>query len=199
MASPEDTDLMLAAGQGDRDAFGVLVGRYYPAIVQFVQGFLGARNRDAAEDVAQGVFLAAWEAAPAFQQRAKVLTWLFRIATNACLDRRRRDRRRAAASLDSERAPEVSAPMTDHPDARAAAQEAADGVRRAVAGLPVNQRAAILLRHFHGMPYSEIADVLETSVSAVESLLFRARRSLERALAAVESDASPQVLPEVDV
>jgi RNA polymerase sigma-70 factor (ECF subfamily) len=68
----------------------------------------------------------------------------------------------------------------------------------AIADLPANQRAAILLRHFQGLCYREIADVLDTSVPAVESLLFRARRTLHATLAA-ENECTPQVFPEARV
>ena len=77
----EDNDLMLAAGQGDRSAFGILVERHHRAIVQFAYRFLATPDRNAAEDLAQDVFLAAWKAAPVFRSRAKVLTWLLLLKT----------------------------------------------------------------------------------------------------------------------
>jgi RNA polymerase sigma-70 factor (ECF subfamily) len=198
--SSDDNDLMLAAGQGDRCAFGILVERYYRAIVQFAYRFLGTPDRDAAEDLAQDVFLAAWKAAPAFRPRAGagVLTWLLRITTNICLNYRRDSRLRKAASLDGDGMPPPPGPGTDCPVTQAIACEWAEKVRMAIANLPPNQRAATLLRHFQGLSYSEIADVLDTSVSAVESLLVRARRTLHATLAA-ESEPTPQVFPEARV
>jgi RNA polymerase sigma-70 factor (ECF subfamily) len=199
MASDDDTPLMLAAGQGDREAFSILVERHHPAVVQYAYRFLGTSDRDTAEDLAQEVFLAAWKAAPSFRPRAKVLTWLFRIATNACLNYRRGYRLRAAVQLDDAAASGYSGPETDRPDIRAIAREQAEKVRQAIACLSANQRAAILLRHFQGLSYVEIADVLETSVAAVESLLFRARETLGAVLSADEADAAPQVLPQAGV
>ena len=191
----EDEDLMLAAGRGDRDAFAVLVERYHRAVVQFVQRFLGVAGRQTAEDLAQDVFLAAWQVAGSFRPRAKVLTWLLRITTNVCLNYRRGNRLRQAASLSVDGTSGQAGVESEQPDARAMACERAQEVSRAVAGLPTNQRAAVLLRHFHGLPYSEIAAVLDTSVSGVESLLFRARRTL-RARLAGENETAPQVLPQ---
>jgi|WetSurMetagenome_2_1015567.scaffolds.fasta_scaffold339029_2 RNA polymerase sigma-70 factor, ECF subfamily len=196
MTATDETALMLAAGRGDREAFGLLVERYHAAIVQFADRFLGPADRNAAEDLAQDVFLAAWQAAPTYRPRAKVLTWLMRMATNACLNYRRSRRLRMAVSLD---AAVTAGSEADHPDARALADERAAVVREAVAGLPPNQRAAVLLRHFQGLSYREIADVLETSVSAVESLLFRAREALGVALSEQKPGAAPQVFPPAGV
>ena len=194
----EDEDLMLAAGRGDRGAFGVLVQRHQRAIIQFVQPFLGVADRAAAEDLAQDVFLAAWRAAPSFRPRAKVLTWLLRIARNVSLNYRRRRRLRQTTALDARATSGLAGPESERPDARAIDAERTGRVREAISQLPVNQQAAMHLRHFHGLSYVEIADVLDTSLSAVESLLFRARRTLQAALDS-ENDAGPQVLREPGV
>ena len=198
MDSWEDNDLMLAAGQGDRSAFGILVERHHRAIVQFAYRFLATPDRGVAEDLAQDVFLAAWKAAPAFRRRAGVLTWLLRITTNICINYRRDSRLRKAAALDGDGVPPSPGPNTDCPETQAIAHERAGKVRMAIADLPPNQLAATLLRHFQGLSYSEIADVLDTSVSAVESLLFRARRTLHATLA-LENESSSQVFPEARV
>ena len=194
----EDEDLMLAAGRGDRDAFGVLVQRHQRAVIQFVQPFLGIADRSAAEDLAQDVFLAAWTAAPSFRPRAKVQTWLLRIARNVSLNYRRGRRLRQTTPLDAQASGGLARPESEQPDARAIDAERSGRVREAISQLPLNQRAAMQLRHFHGLSYVDIADVLDTSVSAVESLLFRARRMLQATLDA-ENDAGPQVRREPGV
>jgi RNA polymerase sigma-70 factor (ECF subfamily) len=193
MSDRPDERLLLDAGHGDQRAFGVLVERHHRAIIQFAHRFLGTIGRDVAEDLAQEVFLSAWKSAATFKPRAKVSTWLFRIATNACLNYRRHSHLRRAASLEGDHEAEVSGPAD-----RPADRERANLVRQAVADLPANQRAAIVLRHFHDFSYVEIAEVLETSVSAVESLLFRARRGLRATLtAARDHSSSPQVSPDL--
>ncbi len=193
MPAADDAELLLAAGRGDRNAFGVLVERYHRTVVQFVYRFLADVDRDTAEDLTQDVFVKAWEAASGFEPRAAVLTWLLRIATNTGLNYRRWRRLRRALSLASGGLVSAPDPKAGSPEGRPARADEAERVRSAVAQLPPNQRAAIVLRHFHEMSYKDVADVLETSVPAVESLLFRARRTLERELRPVASEHWPQV------
>jgi RNA polymerase sigma-70 factor (ECF subfamily) len=199
MTSDGDRRLLEAAAGGDRDAFGLLIERHYPAIVQLIHGFLGTVDHATTEDLAQEVFLAAWRAASSFRGQATALTWLSRIATNACLDHWRRGRRHRMVRLDPDQTLDDRVSATEHSEARAMAREQVAEVREAMADLPAKQRAAILLRHFLDLSYVEIAEVLDTSIPAVESLLFRARRSLQRTLAAGEYERSPQVSREVDV
>ena len=197
MSEPGSEDLMLAAGRGDRAAFGVLVERYYRAIVHFAQRFLGDIGRETAEDLAQDVFLKAWKTSRTYQPRATVRTWLMRIATNTCLDYRRRGRLRRALSLGSESVPDL--PAGDSGPARAStAREGTDPVQLAIVQLPFKQRAAIVLRHYPEFSYAQIAEVLDVSVPAVESLLFRARANLRAKLASEKLEKPPQVSHELD-
>jgi RNA polymerase sigma-70 factor (ECF subfamily) len=195
MAESHDADLLLAAGRGDRLAFGALVERHHRAVVQYAYRFLGDVDRDTAEDLAQDVFLKAWRAASTFQPRAAVLTWLLRIATNTCLNYRRGSRLRRFLSLATGTPSEPPSVRTGPADGPAARADQAARVRSAVARLPANQRAAVVLRHYHDLTYSDIAEVLETSVSAVESLLFRARRTLARTLSEERTSEAPQDSP----
>jgi RNA polymerase sigma-70 factor (ECF subfamily) len=200
MPEGTDEDLLVAAGAGDREAFGILVERHHRAVVRFAYRFLGNVGRDVAEDLAQEVFLSAWKAAPAYRPRARGLSWLFRIARNACLNYRRSQRLRRTSSLNGANLPDRSGPQSESTEARATAREAAVDVRRAVAELPLKQRAAVILRHFHDLAYADVADVLEISVPAVESLLFRARRRLRGRLTGEKrSPESPQVFSELGV
>ncbi len=186
-----DEDLMLAAGRGDRAAFGVLVDRHYAAIMRFVQRFLGHVGRDMAEDLAQDVFMTVWRRAATFESRGTVVAWLFWTATRACIDYRRRQRFRRAMSL-------WSAPAQDLRDKNCGPSVGSEDdeqkliVRQAITQLPFRQRAALILRHYHELSYADIAAVLELSTSSVESLLFRARRGLEGKLRRVSSEELPQ-------
>lgn len=192
MCETADLDLMAAAGRGDRSAFGELVERHHTAVYQYICRFLGGAHRQAAEDLAQDTFLRAWQAAPSYEPRAKVLTWLLRIATNVTLNYRRRSRLRRTLALGA------AASVAAEPDRAGASGPRHPRLLSAIAELPVGQRAALVLRHFHGLSYAEIADVLETSPSAVESLLFRGRAGLRRRLGAEEKPlAEPQVSPEL--
>ncbi len=194
-----DAELIEAAGQGDAAAFEALVRRHQRGIVQFAHTFLGTQDRNTAEDVAQDVFLAAWRAAPRFRAHAQVSTWLYRIAANACTNHRRRQRLRLVTSLDNHTTPDDTISATSDTAEKTYATEQSDQVRAAIAALPDNQRLALILRHYQGLSYTEISDVLETSVSAVESLMFRARRSLAAALARQDSEPPPQVTTRTDV
>ena len=201
MPDPSDESLILAAGRGDPDAFRQLVERRQPAIGSFILRFLATRDRNVAEDLTQDVFLAAWRAARSFRPDRPVLTWLFRIAANRCLNYRRDRRLReppgeAAAPGGAAGPPEAGLGVED-----------SERVRAAVARLPANQRAAIVLRHFHAQSYAEIAEIMDVSISAVESLLFRARRELQVDLAGEGNEAGrqrkqesgPQVSPDSGV
>jgi len=183
----DDTALMLAAGRGDRDAFAELVQRYQRPLVQFAFRFQGVNDRESAEDLAQDCLLAAWRAAPRYTPKAQVKTWLYRILTNQCLNHHRKGRLRQTVSLDDEEGAEPAGPESDLPEEHVVASETAERIRRAMNELADNQRAALLLRHYHELAYSDIAEVLETTVPAVESLLFRARQRLKQILAAEES------------
>lgn len=179
MPPQSDEDLMLAAGRGDRRAFAALVERHERTVFHFIQRFLGY-DVHGAEDVAQDVFLSVWKSAPGYRPTAKVLTWVLRIATNASLNhvRSRRVRQRVLP-FDQRPRDEADPPSADAapPD-----EERGAAVRSAIAELPPAQRAAIILRHFHELPYSEIAEALDVSHGAVESLLFRGRENLRRRL-----------------
>ena len=173
----DDTSLLLAAGRGDRDAFGALVEMHHRTVVHFVHRFLGIADRATAEDIAQEVFLAAWKAAPSFKPRAAVRTWLLRITTNKCLNHKRARRRRPTVPLTGE------PPVTDRGKASGGEADALQSdlsvhLQAAVANLAPKQRAAVLLRYAHDLSYAEIAAVLQTSIPVVKSLLFRAHARL---------------------
>jgi RNA polymerase sigma-70 factor (ECF subfamily) len=184
MAVPDDEALIAAAGRGDREAFSRLVDRHYRTILRFAARFLGGADSGAAEDLAQDVFLSAWRAAPGYRPRPgiRVVSWLLRIAANRCLNVRRGARLRAALSIDPVAPAGPTAPAAERPEARVEDRERAEAVRRAVDALAPAQRAAILLRHFDGLSYAEIAGALGSTVPAVESLLFRARQALGESL-----------------
>ena len=117
-----------------------------------------------------------WRAAPDWEERAALGTWLYRVASNLCIDRLRR--RRALTGVEL---PEIA---DEAPGAvrRLEADDRAAALQAALAGLPERQRLAIVLRHFEDRSNPEIAEALDLSVEAVESLLARGRRALAAAL-----------------
>jgi RNA polymerase sigma-70 factor (ECF subfamily) len=174
MDEQSDEALMARIAGGDRVAFDALARRHAGSIVKLAAHILG--NRAEADDVAQDAMLRVWTHAPRWTPVARFRTWLTRIVVNLCLDRKRR-----AFWLPLETAGDVADPKPD-----AAAQYEADDMDRriasAIAKLPVRQRAAIALTYNEGLSNAEAADILDTSVSAVETLLSRAKASLRKSL-----------------
>lgn len=168
---------------GDADAFGKLVERHQERLIRLCARLLD--DTEEARDAAQEVFLKAFRGAGGFRPQGQVFTWLYRIAVNHCLNRLRR--RSLARFLSLTPADDAAGPAFDPPDPGPDAERTLEGrrrwlaTRRAIERLPPNQRAALVLAKFEGLSYREIAAVLETTESAVESRLVRAIRSLERA------------------
>lgn len=173
-ASEEVSDeaLLVAFGNGDREAAAMLTLRLAPRVMGFAARMLGG-DRAEAEDVTQEAMLRLWKIAPQWRQgEAKVSTWLYRVSANLCTDRLRKRRGVDLAAIPEpeDEAPAVTARMMQASRARA--------LEAALAGLPERQRLAVTLRHLEGRSNPEIAEVLETSVEAVESLIARGKRAL---------------------
>ncbi len=165
-----DPLLLARAAAGSQEAFRRLFERHSRAVLRVAFRYSGSRAD--AEDICQEVFLQVWRSAAGFRGEARFSTWLYRIAINRCLTHRRR-RPAELPCLDE---------AAHLPDTRGADPETARLVEEAIGRLPGRQRMAIILAHFEGRSYREIAGLLATTVPAVESLLFRARASLRRRL-----------------
>ena len=153
----------------DAAAFRQLSDRHLRSIVHFAGYLLG--NDSEAEDVAQETFLRMWNSAARYEPRAKVSTYLHRIARNLCVDRLRKRREGASDNLDDLN-------DGDRPSALLVQKQRSQRVTEAIGDLPERQAIAITLVHLQGLTNIEAAEVLEVSVEALESLLARARRSL---------------------
>lgn len=178
-----DHDLMHRIGQGDHDAFRLLVERHQQAVIGTVAKMLGSPND--AEDIAQQVFLRIWKNARNYRPDAKFTTFLFTITRNLVFNETRRRSRKKEVSSDEREEhshQQIEATPDKHPDAQLLQAELQAAVDQAIASLPETQRMAVVLRRYEQLSYEEIADVLHLSVSAVKSLLFRARTSLREAL-----------------
>ncbi|MBI3766984.1 MAG: sigma-70 family RNA polymerase sigma factor [Deltaproteobacteria bacterium] len=187
-ASDPDVQLMLRLRAGDAGAFRELFEKHSRAIVNFAYNFVGSRPR--AEELAQDVFLQVYRAAARYEPNAKFTTWLYRIATNACLNEvRRPERRYRTRSLERETDDSRDRTEIFLPDPTAlpgesalAGRELEAKIREVLGTLPENQRAALVLSRVDGLSYREVADALECSESAVKSLVFRATATLRREL-----------------
>jgi RNA polymerase sigma-70 factor (ECF subfamily) len=180
-----DQRLLLAAAQaGDERAFRQLIEPYRHALDVHCYRMLGSTQD--AEDLVQETLLRAWRALERFEPRAQFQTWLYRIATNACLDElERRPRRPDLIDPFPDRpVGEAEAPVYD-PVARYAIREGMElALVRAIQQLPGRQRAVLIFRDVLGWTAPEVAELLESTVASVNSALQRARATVEQHLPA---------------
>ena len=169
-----DEALMARVARGDERAFRELASRHLPPMLGLARRILG--NAADAEDVVQEAMLRVWTHAPRWRPLALFRTWLTRVVVNLCIDRKRR-----APWVELEAAGEIIDPAP-HAGAKAERDERDRMVAAGIAQLPARQRAAIMLTYGDGMSNSQVAEILDTSVSAVETLLVRGKQNLRRTL-----------------
>jgi RNA polymerase sigma-70 factor (ECF subfamily) len=177
----EDDALLARIGEHDEPAFRLLVERHIDRAYGLALRIL--RNAADAEDVVQDTMLKVWTHRGTWQEgKAKFSTWLYRVVTNRCLDLRRRPR-----TEDMENAPELA---DNQPDAFTSMHrgEVNDLLERAMGRLPDQQRIAIILSYTDDLSNPEIAEIMETTVYSVESLLKRGRQQLRKILRNSEGD-----------
>jgi RNA polymerase sigma-70 factor (ECF subfamily) len=179
----EDDRLLLRVASGDQAALARIIDRHGRGLRLFAIRLLGGAGD--AEDIVQDVFVAAWKHAARFDpQKGRASTWLYRIAANRCIDRRRRKSFRAFIGLDAM----PDEPAVDEPaaDAQLGARQELAIVRGGLSALPERQRMALLLRAVAEMDVPDIAAVMGVSVGSAEQLLVRGRRALRQHMASAE-------------
>jgi RNA polymerase sigma factor (sigma-70 family) len=171
LSDVSDEALLVLYANGDPGAARALTLRLTPRVLGFAARMLSDRTE--AEDVAQEAMLRLWRIAPDWQQgEARVSTWLYRVASNLCLDRLRRSRPRG---LDEVAEPEDATPGVV---ARLIEADRVLALDEALAALPDRQRQAVVLRHIEGLTNPDIAAVMDIGVEAVESLVARGKKGL---------------------
>jgi RNA polymerase sigma-70 factor (ECF subfamily) len=178
MASNEE--LMQAVADGDMDAFGEIVRRHQTSAWNAAWRLLG--DAAEAEDAAQDAFMKILQAAPRYRPTATFRTYLYRVVTRLCLDRLEKKRPQYAGGLPTAEAGSLAPPEL------LVEREAKAAVHRALDALPARQRTAIVLKHFEGLSYQQIAGAMDTSPKAVERLLARAREELHRRLSELREE-----------
>lgn len=182
-----DSKLMLQLKSGDHEAFRDLVERHKLSVLNLCLRFTG--NKEDAEDLAQEAFIRVFQAAPNYEVKAAFTTWLYRITVNLCLNHQRRKKVLHFFSLDQSknsqhhaqyRVPDFAA--QERPDTDYEQKQVQQFVQQAIQSLPENQRTVLILHRYHDLSYKEIAEVLDTTVSAVESRLHRAKENLKKKL-----------------
>jgi len=199
LAQP-DPGILRKAQSGDERAFSIILRAYETPIFNYVLRLVG--DRALAEDLTQEVFLRVYQGLPRFSLRCKFTTWLFQVTKNRVLDELRANDRRPRAIVALEDVPPLE--VVDAPVERV---EAIDALWRAVEGLNVDLKMALLLRDIVGLSYTEIADALEITLATVKWRIFKAREEVQAALeregvsfdrepAPVEADVPLEAVPQ---
>lgn len=168
------------------ESFRSLVAEHQEMVINTCYRFVF--NREDAEDLAQDVFIEVFRSLEQFREEAKLSTWIYRIAVTKSLDHLRRLKRKKRFSSIKrmigieDPAADIAAPFSENPAEAFAGSEQAGVLQEALSTLPDSQKTAFLLSKQEGFTNQEIADVLKTSVSAVESLIHRAKKNLHNKL-----------------
>jgi RNA polymerase sigma-70 factor (ECF subfamily) len=182
----DDRDLLAAHVAGDPDAFGQLVRRHQDRLWAVAMRTLG--DRDEAADAVQDALLSAYRSAASYRGEARVTTWLHRVVVNACLDRVRRNKVRQTVPMPDDGGPA-------DPRDRLGERETAAEVEAALAALPTEQRAALVLVDVHGLPVDEAADLLGIPSGTVKSRCARGRARLAVQLGHLRNLPPPPPVP----
>jgi RNA polymerase sigma-70 factor (ECF subfamily) len=182
MKEPE-AKIMSDIAQGDLSAFREIVERYQKPLLNYIYRYIG--DRAAAEDIAQEVFLRVFKSAKEYQPLSSFKTWLFKIATNLCLNELRDNRifRNSIDIFELNHSGFVALPLVcSSPEKETEARELSAVLMKAIRNLPEKQRLALLLHKYEGFSYLEISRMMDYSVPSVESLIHRARQGLKKQL-----------------
>tara|TARA_B110000240_G_scaffold192241_1_gene236081 strand:+ start:165 stop:719 length:555 start_codon:yes stop_codon:yes gene_type:complete len=172
--------LITALQAGDVTAYEQLVSTHLQPINHYIRRMLGYQANET-DDLTQEVFLKLWHKSSQFNpDKAKLTTWLHQLARNLCIDHFRRNKNWHL--LDPEDAEPVAESETE-PDSLLGSLRSAEHIQAAIQSLPERQRSALILCHYQGLSNKQAADIPDTSVEALESLLSRARSNLKQRLA----------------
>ena len=183
MTEMQEQTWIAAAKAGDQDAFEALIRLYEKRVLALTRRM--CRNPADAEEAAQEAFLAAWQGLPFFRGDASFSTWLYRLASNACVDLLRREGRRQSAAGPSLNDEEVQLEVPDtapSPQEQAERSELRQQIEAGLQALTPDHRQVLLLREMHQLSYDEIAQTLDVDVGTVKSRINRGRKQLRNFL-----------------
>ncbi|MFB1482846.1 RNA polymerase sigma factor [Corallococcus sp. RDP092CA] len=190
-----DTQAMLKVAAGDKQAFAWLFDRHHASVARFAFRFVGDAAR--AEELTQDIFVKLYRHARSYKPTARFKTFLFRVATNHCLNELRRGEYRVARLTTDAPAEEdagamrMPGPDAERPDQALSGRELEAAVGLALKDLSDRERAAFTMCRFEGMAYRDIAEALEASEAAVKSLIHRATLAVARRVEALQAGAVP--------
>jgi len=176
----DDAQLIEQTLAGDRGAFGELVRKYQGRLFNTLWHVVGSREE--AEDVAQEAFVQAFVKLDSFQGRSAFYTWLYRIAFNVSVSRRRRQRPEVSMEQHRQRTGEEPEAAGEGPSEQLVRAERVRLVRAAIDALHEDHRAVLVLREMEGCDYETIAEILDLPLGTVRSRLHRARLQVREQL-----------------
>lgn len=185
--NPSDDELVCRLKQGDQASFSAVVELYQNLVYNTAIGIV--QNETDADDITQEVFVQVYISIQGFKGDSKLSTWLYRITVSKALDHERKKKRKKRfgfiQGIFGSRQEEDQHPVEfDHPGIQLEKKESARDLFKALKQLPENQRVAFTLHKLEGQSYQEIAEIMNTTLYAVESLMSRARTNLKKILGA---------------
>jgi RNA polymerase sigma-70 factor, ECF subfamily len=174
-----DVQLMLKAGTGDLHAFETLVLKHQKSVLNAAYRYTG--NPSVAEELAQDVFVRVFRAANSYRPEARFSTWLFTIVRNVCSNYRMREGKQDHQIDTGADLPSISNDE-ENPEEKAIRHELEFKIQKEILALPESLRMPLILSQFQQLPYEEIAQILDLTVSAVKVRIFRARQALAEKL-----------------
>lgn len=180
-----ESELIALLKKKDREAFKIIVETWQGMVYNTALGLL--QNSEDAEDVAQEVFMQVYESIATFKEESKFSTWLYRITVSKSLDHiRKKKRKKRFAFIQSlygkNDGQMIEPPDFFHPGVKMENKENGAILFKAVNQLPANQKTAFILNKTENLSYREIAEIMESSESAVDALLQRAKKNLQKNL-----------------
>lgn len=189
MQEASDQELIEQVRAGHADRYRLLVERYQSLVFSIALRMV--RDRTEAEDIAQDVFLKAYRTLESFREEASFKTWICKIATNRCIDWRRKHAARQERTTQVEEAERLADPLHELPEQALVRRETQREVRRVIEEMPEKYRTILLMYHFQGMSYKDIAEVEQISARTVETRLYRAKSLLRAAMRGGGADDEP--------
>jgi RNA polymerase sigma-70 factor (ECF subfamily) len=183
-----DIELISSILSGDKNKYALLVEKYQPMVFRICRGFVVFRED--ADDLMQEVFIKVFRSLDSFNQQSAFSTWLYRITLNTCLNYKRKTERNQfflrlnkIGIRDLKRYETFMSDNIQQADQQMIDNQHATHIKQAINRLPEKQQTALVLSKYEDMSQSDIAQVMNLSVGAVEQLLFRARENLRKQLA----------------
>ena len=199
----DDDELVVAARNGDRDAFRSLFERYHRRAYALAFGVL--RHQDDALDVVQDAFIKAHKYLDKFEGNSSFYTWLYRIVMNLAIDHLRKHRRVKPVELDESRLEDGAEDgllpriLGSNPGRALQDKEIRARIDRALDELSENHRAVVVMRELEGLSYEEMAQAMNCSKGTIMSRLFHARRNMQRRLLDLVDNPSKELLEDLGV